>query len=258
IESSEVNRKVDTEVSIALQGNLSNPEIDFLIDFPNVSSSIKSEIEFKLADKDTRETQAMALLATGGFITTTTGGNAVYGSLFERASSLFDDLFSDSEGKFRVGLNYSQSERNPNREVEDAARVGVTFSTQISDRILVNSKLGVPIGGREENVIVGDVEVQLLLNDDRTLRARVFNRENDINYLGEGIGYTQGVGLTYEVDFNTFKELLTKIFSNAQKRENAKRASQQENPLDATDDDYGVEFLKFQEKRREEQAEDQE
>ncbi|HUH26131.1 MAG TPA: translocation/assembly module TamB domain-containing protein, partial [Flavobacterium sp.] len=58
IESSEINRKVDTEVSVVLQGNLSSPEIDFLIDFPNVSSSIKSEIEYKLADKDTRETQA--------------------------------------------------------------------------------------------------------------------------------------------------------------------------------------------------------
>ncbi|SEH72443.1 Family of unknown function [Paenimyroides aquimaris] len=253
IESSEINRKVDTEVNIVLQGNLSNPEIDFLINFPNVSSSIKSEIEYKLADKDTRETQAMALLATGGFITATTGGNAVYGSLFERASSLFDDLFSDAEGKFRVGLNYSQSERNPYLQEVDEARVGVTLSTQISDRILVNSKLGVPIGGREDNVIVGDVEIQLLLNDDGSLRARVFNRENNINYIGEGINYKQGVGLTYEVDFNTFKELLKKILTSADKREKEKekQKQQQNNNNSIPDDDYGVEFLKFQEKRRE-------
>lgn len=257
IESSEINRKVDTEVAIVLQGNLSNPEIDFLIDFPNVSSSIKSEIDYKLADKDTRETQAMALLATGGFITTSNASNAVYGSLFERASSLFDDLFSDSEGKFRVGLNYSQSDRNPFLEQQDAARVGVTLSTQINDRILVNSKLGVPIGGREENVIVGDVEVQLLLNDDGTLRARVFNRENDINYIGEGIGYTQGVGLTYEVDFNTFKELLKKIMIKADKRAKNKKKQQEEDKNNNTpDDDYGVDFLKFQEKRREENTEE--
>ena len=252
IESSEINRKVNTEVAIVLQGNLSSPEIDFNIDFPNVSSSIKSEIEYKLADKDTRETQAMALLATGGFITNTNATNAVYGSLFERASSLFDDLFSDDEGKFRVGLNYSQSDRNPYQENADAARVGVTFSTQINDRILVNSKLGVPVGGREDNVIVGDVEVQLLLNEDGTLRARVFNRENTINYIGEGIGYTQGVGLSYEVDFNTFKELLKKILTKANKEEKDKKKKATSNDQNSTDDDYGVEFLKFQEKRREE------
>lgn len=259
IESSEINRKVDTEVSIALQGNLSNPEIDFFIDFPNVTSSIKSEIEYKLADKDTRETQAMALLATGSYITATTGGNAVYGSLFERASSLFDDLFSDSESKLRVGLNYSQSERNPFRDDLDAARVGVTLSTQINDRILVNSKLGVPIGGREDNVIVGDVEVQLLLNEDGTLRARVFNRENDINYLGEGINYTQGIGLTYEVDFNTFKELIKKILVRADKRakEKEKEKNKTNNNNQTSDDDYGLDYIKFQEKRREDTPEEQ-
>jgi len=251
IESSEINRKVDTNVAIVLQGNLSSPEIDFLIDFPNVSSSLKSEIEYKLADRDTRETQAMALLATGGFITSDSRVDVVYGSLFERASSLFDDLFSDADGKFQFGLNYSQKDRNPFSESTEEARVGVTFSTQISDRVLVNSKLGVPIGGREENVIVGDLEVQLLLNEDGSLRARVFNRENTINYLGEGIGYTQGVGLTYEVDFNTFKELLSKIFTNAQKRTNKKR-NQESLPLDASDDDFGVDFLKFQEQRRKE------
>lgn len=250
LESSEINRKVDTKVTIALQGNLSAPEIDFLIDFPNVSSSIKSEIEYRLADKDTRETQAMALLATGSFVTATNASNAVYGSLFERASSLFDDLFSDDEGKFQVGLNYSQSERNPNKEIEDAARVGVTFSTQITDRILVNSKLGVPIGGRTQNVIVGDVEVQLLLNADGTLRARVFNRENDINYIGEGIVYKQGIGLTYEVDFNTFKELIKKILVKADKK-----ASEKKNNTNLPDDDdFGVEFLNYQENRREEKT----
>ena len=258
IESSEINRKVDTQVSIVLQGNLSSPEIDFKIDFPNVSSSIKSEIEYKLADKDTRETQAMALLATGGFITTGNARTAVYGSLFERASSLFDDLFSDKEGKFQVGLNYSQSERNPYQENADAARVGVTFSTKINDRILVNSKLGVPIGGTQQNVIVGDVEVQLLLNEDGSLRARVFNRENTINYIGEGIGYTQGVGLSYEVDFNTFKELLQKILKNANARAKVKAEAERKTSSDSIpDDNYGVDFLKFQEKRKEENSEEQ-
>jgi len=44
------------------------------------------------------------------------------------------------------------------------------------------------------------------------MNLRLFNRENDINYIGQGIGYTQGLGLTYEVDFDTFRELVSKIF----------------------------------------------
>jgi hypothetical protein len=44
---------------------------------------------------------------------------------------------------------------------------------------------------------------------------RFFNKENDITYIGQGIGYTQGVGISYEVDFDTLKELINKIFKNA-------------------------------------------
>ena len=86
----------------------------------------------------------------------------------------------------------------------------------------------------------------------------MFSRENDINYLGEGIGYTQGTGLTYEVEFDTFKELLQKIFLNAEKRARKKELEKQLTPNEATtpvsDDDYGVEFLKFQERRDEENS----
>jgi hypothetical protein len=53
------------------------------------------------------------------------------------------------------------------------------------------------------------------VNRDGTLNLRVFNKENDITYIGQGIGYTQGLGMSYEVDFDTFKELVNKIFKNA-------------------------------------------
>jgi hypothetical protein len=74
--------------------------------------------------------------------------------------------------------------------------------------------VGVPFGGINESAIVGDVEVLYRVNDDGSMNLRLFNKENDINYIGQGIGYTQGVGVSYEVDFDTFKELVNKIFKN--------------------------------------------
>jgi len=62
--------------------------------------------------------------------------------------------------------------------------------------------------------VVGDVEILYRVNEDGTVNLRFFNRENDISYIGEGVGYTQGVGISYEVDFDTFKELANKIFKN--------------------------------------------
>lgn len=218
MESGMINRKIDTDVSIVLTGSLVNPEIDFLIDFPNVTSTIKSEIEYTLADRDLRRTQALALLGTGNFIDAANAKTAVYGSLFESIGSMFDNMFSDADSKVQVGFNYTQGERDPYSDTDnESARVGVNISTQLSERVVFNGKLGVPVGG-EDNAIVGDVEIQFLLNEDGSLRAQVFNRENDITYLGEGVGYTQGAGLSYEVDFNSFRELWQKVFLSAEER----------------------------------------
>jgi hypothetical protein len=61
---------------------------------------------------------------------------------------------------------------------------------------------------------VGDIEILYRVNEDGSMNLRLFNKENDINYIGQGIGYTQGVGISYEVDFDTFSELVNKLFKN--------------------------------------------
>ena len=39
-----------------------------------------------------------------------------------------------------------------------------------------------------------------------------FNRENSIQNFGEQIGYTQGLGLSYNVEFNNLNELFKRLF----------------------------------------------
>ena len=59
-----------------------------------------------------------------------------------------------------------------------------------------------------------------MLNDEGSLRAKVFNKENEFRYIGDELGYTQGVGLSYEVDFDTFGALIQKIIRDPKKAEN--------------------------------------
>lgn len=241
VESASFNRKVDTNVAILLNGNLSNPQPDFNIDFPTVSSVLRSELDYKLQDKDTRQTQAFALLATGSFVTAESTGNAAYGSFIEGASSIINGLFADADSNLQFQLDYSQG----NRLTEISDRVGVTLSTRVNDRITINGKANVPVGGVTETVIVGNLEVLIQINEDGTLNAHVFNRENDINYVGEGIGYTQGLGITYNVEFDTFKEMLRKIFSSNKKKKDSSK-SQDELP----DSEFPPEFIEFINQRK--------
>jgi len=212
INNSSVSKKVPVQVSIGLKGTISNPEPDFDINFPTVSSVLKSEIQTKLDDKDTRQTQALYLLSTGGFLSQDgLSQSQLTNNFFEKAGVLFSDLFNDKDGKLQLGFDYVQADKTPGFESD--GRVGVTLSTKINERITINGKVGVPTGGVSETAIVGNFELEYRVNEDGTLNLRVFNRENDINYIGQGFGYTQGIGMNYEVDFNTFKELVNKIFT---------------------------------------------
>jgi len=213
LENSSFNRKVPVEVVIGIRGDLASPEPDFNIEFPTVSSVLKSEIQYKLNDKDVRQTQALYLLSTGGFLSAEGVSQSDFsGSLFETASSLLGGIIKSDDEKFKVGLNYISADRRIGKETD--GRFVATISSKVNERITINGKVGVPFGGINESAIVGDLEIQYRVNEDGTLNLRLFNRENDINYIGEGIGYTQGVGVTYEVDFDTFKEFVNIIFKN--------------------------------------------
>ena len=40
-----------------------------------------------------------------------------------------------------------------------------------------------------------------------------FNREADLQFIGEDQIFEQGAGMTYAVDFDTFRELVNKLFN---------------------------------------------
>lgn len=221
LENSSLNKKVDVNVVIGLRGDLTSPDPDFSFEFPTVSNVLKSEIEYKLNDKDVRQTQALYLLATGSFLSADGMSNSALSSnAFETATNLLTGMINSEDEKFQVGLNIVSPDKSFGNETD--GRFVATISSKINERITINGKVGVPFGGVSQTAVIGDVEILYRVNEDGTVNLRFFNRENDITYIGEGIGYTQGIGISYEVDFDTFKELANKIFSN-QKIESARR-----------------------------------
>jgi hypothetical protein len=254
IENASFNRKIPVEVIIGLKGTITNPEPDFNINFPNVSSVMKSEIETKLSDKDIRQTQALYLLSTGGFLSTEgLSQSQITNSFYEKAGALFGDIFNGQDSKMNFELSYSQADKTALNPTD--GRVVASISTQINERITINGKVGVPTGGVSETAIIGNFEAQYRVNEDGTLNLRIFNKENDINYIGQGIGYTQGAGISYEVDFDTFKELVNKIFNNS-KIDVEKKAIVQETDSDMLPDYISVKKPKEKKKKKEETTND--
>ena len=244
-----INRSIDVNVEINLTGQLEQPEPDFTFAFPGVSSTIKSELEYRLETKESREFQALNILSFGSFASEISLGQQAYGTIADRVNTLFNSLFENEDGKVKVGINLQPGEQTTEYRTDD--RVGLTLSTKISDRILFNGKVGVPIGGVNQTVITGDSEIELLLNDEGTLSAKFFNRENSIRNFGEEIGYTQGVGLSYNVEFDTFKELLNIIFSGKNKKDDKNKNSNKEDTTKKEEESLTPEYIKIKSETKE-------
>ncbi|MFD0862467.1 translocation/assembly module TamB domain-containing protein [Sungkyunkwania multivorans] len=233
------NRKIPTEVRIRLEGELMRPDDPkFDIRFPNASGVVVSELEYRLANEEREQLQAISLLSQGVFMNDVSiSQQALANNFLETASGLFDSLFNQGDSKVNIGVNYAPGDRSGVNGIETDDRLGLTVTTQITDRILVNGRIGVPVGGITETAVIGDVQVDLLLNEDGTLRAKVFNRENDFQYVTDELGYTQGVGLSYQVDFDNFKELLGKIFKRSKKKMEERERKKKEQDAKSSEDD---------------------
>ena len=181
------NKKIPTEVLIRLEGNLLKPDNPvFEINFPNTSGIVASEINYRLADPQRSQLQALSLLSQGIFINeVSVSMEGITNNLYQKASDIFSDLIGEENDKLKVGIDYLQGDKSVLLDIATEDRLGFTLSTKISDKILLNGKIGVPVGGLEQTLVVGNVQIDFILNDEGTLRAKVFNKENEFRYIGD-------------------------------------------------------------------------
>jgi len=156
-----INRKIPVEVMIDLSEDISQPELTFDIGFPEVSSTVKSELEYKLQTQEEREKQALFLITTDSFISDAAGQSAISGTLTGGINALLAEVLSDEDALINISPYYDMGVDTIELETED--EIGVQFSSQLSERIMVNGKVGIPVGGINDSRVAGDVEVNGLL-----------------------------------------------------------------------------------------------
>lgn len=211
------NRKEQIDLVTRISGGLFSSKQELDIQLTNVDPTIASELEFILNDNNINEktTQFISLLAFGTFRNPDKINFDVNNTLTNTASSAissaFSSLLNSPESKFQLGFDYQQGERgNDIDRLNIDNQVDLSVSTQVSDRIIINGKVGVPVGTQTQSSVIGEVKVEVLLNKQGNFRGTIFNRQNEIQYSTEEEGYTQGVGLSYQVNFNKLVDLFTK------------------------------------------------
>lgn len=211
-DTSDIYRKrVLVDCELRMQDELLNPSISFGVKLPNSSDQINTEVQNKIGIGNEQELnrQVFGLLVLNKFFPTSgsglgqeTGG-FLSASSAELLSNQLSNWLSKISNDFDVGLNYRPGNAITSDEVE------LALSTQVfNNRLIIDGNVGVANNQTNTSNIVGDVNVEYKITADGRLRVKAFNKSNDINLLQENNApFTQGVGISYQQDFNTFGDL---------------------------------------------------
>lgn len=207
----------DVQLSLLLSESLMNPNIRFGIKALNVSSDVESRLNNYFADPDELNKQAFSLLALNSFVSGSNvdegNSNLVGNELTSQGLSTLGNFIFSGVNVVDVNVNYSigtDAQTGANQE-----EVEVALSKKfLDDRLTVNGEFDVPVSGSASSTqqILGDVEVVYDITPDGRFKARAFNESN---YRSSTIGsinaYTQGAGIFYTTDFETWNELFRKL-----------------------------------------------
>ena len=226
-------------LTMDLRGELLQPIINFDISFPELQGPLETLTDSKLRvirqDPNELNRQVFGLIVAGQFLPSDfalQGGDIFYNTVSEFVSNqlslllteLFSEFFSNGGNDlsgFDFDIAYNQYQT---ASIQDGANVvrGDEFQVRLKQDFF-NDRLTILVGGNVDigntaratnpqatGTFVGnDLVIEYVLNRDRTMKLRVYQRlEPDI---GGGSRLEVGTGLSFRKEYNSFGDFLSKL-----------------------------------------------
>jgi len=216
-------QRIPVECIIHLSEELINPTIKFDINFPDENEKAKSELQQYFNTDEEINKQILSLIVLGKFYTPeyvrgqfeTSNPNMLGTTASELFSNQLSNWLSQISKSVDVGFKYRPGNAITNDELE------LALSTQIfNDRVILNGNIGNNVNTESKNSsqIVGDVDVRVKLTPNGKVQLKAYNHSNN-DLIYETAPYTQGVGISFKEEYNSFQELMHKIGTIFKKKE---------------------------------------
>ena len=216
-------RRVPVNLGLNMRGELMNPDISFDINLPTADDETKQRLQSILyvnsaeVNKQEMNKQVFSLLILNRFAPVS-GLNQQYEhanvgatSSSEFLSNQLSNWLSRLSDDVNIGVNYRPGDELSSDEYE------VALSTQFfNDRVILDGNVGYSSNNYQyENTqstsgLIGEFSVEYKISKDGRFRLRGFNRSNNNSLLQINSPYTQGAGLFYREEFDSFSELIEK------------------------------------------------
>ncbi|MGN1210400.1 MAG: translocation/assembly module TamB domain-containing protein [Candidatus Cryptobacteroides sp.] len=217
-DTSSVSTRRTVECGIKISDKLSNPRLGFSINIPDIDPLIKTKVESALSTEDKVQKQFLSLIISNSFLPDEQSGifnntTILYSNVTEMMANQLNNIFQKLDIPLDLGLNYQ-----PNDKGTDIFDVAV--STQLfNNRVIVNGNIGNrQYSGSTKSEVVGDIDIEIKLDRAGSFRLNLFSHSADqySNYLDNS--QRNGVGLTFQKEFNTLGELFRDIFTGKKKK----------------------------------------
>lgn len=212
------------ECIISLRDRLSSPRVGFAINIPDLDPTTKALVDNALSTNDKVQKQFLSLLLSNSFLPDERSGIVNNSSMLnttvtEIMANQLNSILQTLNIPLDLGLGYQNTRGS---DIFDVA-----LSTALFDnRVIVNGTIGNrqyrTSGSRNE--LVGDLDIAIKIDKPGALRLRLFSHSADqySNYLDNS--QRNGIGLTYQREFNTIGEFFRNLFRGKKKRGEAAAA----------------------------------
>ena len=233
----EAQQSTAVDLTMGLTGQLLSPNIDFSLDFPNLTGELKNYADNKIQlvelDQNELNTQVLGLILFGGFLPSNQGAllagrqsqlaiNTLSELLSNQLSIYLTELFAQGLADINFlkvedfDVNYNQYDaatfENPN-DLSTGHEFSINPKFRVKERWVVNIAGKANLGGgyvvnnSNDALVTGDFIIEYELTKDRRLKVRGYYK-NEPGIIG-GRRNNAGVGLSFRKEFNTFRELFS-------------------------------------------------
>ena len=195
-------RKRKVECVMKVGGMLSKPSFDVGLKLLDGNQNDIALLNRATTTVDDTQRQWFKLLATHSFapLNGGGGGGGATSAGMDLAGQYLDQILKGLGGQ---DIGFQSSGGNSM----------LTFQKNLGKNVIVRGSGGVAVEngtGQTGNTssLMGDMSIDVLLNDDGTFKMTIFNEPNSNNALAskENGDYTQGIGLNYSEQFNQTKD----------------------------------------------------
>lgn len=219
-------KRIPVDLKLRMRNAMMNPDISFDIYLPTADEDTRSKVRSVLYVSGKEENiqelnkQVFSLLVLNTFLPPA-GAESTYNAAgvgtttsIEMFSNQISNWLSKISNDFDIGVNIRPGDELSNEEYE------LALSTQLfNDRLVLDGNLGysdrenVSNEAQNTNNLIGDISIEYKITKDGKLRAKAFNNSNQFSLVETNSSYTQGLGLSYKVEYDTNKDFWQNFFS---------------------------------------------